>query len=125
MNTSVLVVDDEPLALQMLAGIVKQAGCDVIQATNGEEALHLALQQKPFLIIADVNMPQKDGITFVNELRNDQEYGKNVSVILLTQDDSTSTLNEALQIGITTYLAKSTLNPDELKQQIQTLQSGQ
>ncbi len=125
MNPTVLVADDDTLALQALVATVKEAGCEVLQANNGEEALHLALQQHPFLIIIDVNMPKKDGIAFVTELRQDQPYGKQAIVILLTQDESTTTLNKALQAGITTYLVKSTLDMNDLKKQIVSLVAAQ
>src|SRR3546814_18372456 len=69
MAKSVLVVDDSASVRQVVGIALKSAGYDVIEASDGKDALGKLNGQKVHLIISDVNMPNMDGITFVKEVK--------------------------------------------------------
>ena len=81
--TRVLVADDDPWILRMVAAVLGQRGYTVDLARDGEEAYGKALQNAPDLLITDVMMPKMDGWTFVRRLRSHRELSL-VPVIFLT-----------------------------------------
>jgi CheY-like chemotaxis protein len=119
MTKKVLIVDDDKLVRESIDAMLRGSGHETLEAENGQKGLDTALAQHPDLIIADVRMPELDGITMAEKLRQD-EWGKNVPVIILSDDDTTGTINQALTSGVTVYLSKSGLTSDSLKQQLLT-----
>lgn len=117
MTKKVLIIDDDPLIRESLGVLLHNEGHEVIEAENGLKGYELALDQHPDLVIADVRMPELTGVEMAQKLRQD-EWGKTVPVIILTNDDETTTINEALAAGVTVYLSKVTLTPDDLRQQL-------
>lgn len=80
----ILIVEDDTNVRKALADYLIANGFDdVVTAVNGTEGLTCARGQKPDLIISDINMPQMDGYTFIQELRNDVQL-KDVPVLVLT-----------------------------------------
>lgn len=112
----ILVVDDDNIMRAGITAMLKNANQDVLEASDGDAALAVALKEKPDLIVTDIRMPHMSGLEMLEELRKD-EWGKTVPVIILTADESNETINEALESGITSYFAKSS-DPATLQQQI-------
>ena len=79
----VLVVDDEESAREFVSAIMAAEGWDVIEGENGQEAIDLAIEEEPSLIILDVNMPIKTGFEAFRELRKDYRT-ENIPIIMLT-----------------------------------------
>ena len=79
----VLIADDEQDCIDFVRETLADMPCEVLAAMDGEEALKVAREQKPDLVILDVQMPRKDGFTVFAELRADSELGS-VPVIMLT-----------------------------------------
>ena len=72
MSKTILVVDDEERMRALLRAYLTQEGFTVLTAANGREALQVARQLKPDLIVLDVMMPEMDGYTFLRLYRQDQ-----------------------------------------------------
>lgn len=117
MSKTVLVVEDDNLTRKSLVNLLIEKGLVVHEAVNGKAGLEQALATHPDLIVADVRMPEMDGITMIGEMRKD-EWGKNVPVIVLTTDETTTTVNEALKAGVTVYLPKMTLDGQAIADQV-------
>lgn len=81
---TILIVEDEPALLNVYADELGDEGFRVLKASNGQEGLEYALREKPDLILLDILMPIMDGITMMGKLREKNEYGKTVPIILLT-----------------------------------------
>ncbi|GAC1391680.1 MAG: hypothetical protein NVSMB46_05070 [Candidatus Saccharimonadales bacterium] len=113
----VLVIDDDVLIRNSLGELLKNEQHEVMTAENGKEGFELALDNKPDLIITDVRMPIMSGMDMVDALRNDT-WGKTVPIIVLTNDETTDSINDALQSGVTVYLSKTTVDPTALAEQI-------
>ena len=79
----ILIVDDEPDAVEFVKAVLENDHTSVISARNGEAGLELAKAERPDLIILDVQMPKKDGFTAFAELRANEET-KEIPVIMLT-----------------------------------------
>jgi len=85
MAKTILIVDDSASLRQVVSIALKSAGYDVIEGTDGKDALSKLKGQKVHLIISDVNMPNMDGISFVKEVKKLTEY-KFTPVIMLTTE---------------------------------------
>jgi CheY-like chemotaxis protein len=83
--TSVLVVDDEDVLLEMIAALIEDLGYRAITATNGREALEAlrAEATAPSLIISDVMMPQMNGTSLARALRDDARFA-HVPLVLMS-----------------------------------------
>jgi len=102
----ILIVEDEkPLMNALFAKLTKE-GYGLLRATDGEEGLKMALKKKPDLILTDIIMPVMDGITMLGHLRED-DWGKNVPVIILTNLSDEIRLKEAQDNNVNDYLVKS------------------
>ena len=104
-----LVVDDEKRLVSLIHEYLTQAGFHVVSAYNGKEALTVARQEKPDLIILDVMMPEMDGYEFMRKHRAEN----NTPIILLTArvDDEEKVIG--LEVGADDYMTKP-FRPREL-----------
>ena len=98
-----LVVDDEPNILELLAASLRFAGFEVQTASNGQQALAIAQSYRPDLLVLDVMMPEIDGFTVVRRLR---EAGMRSPVVFLTARDSTQDKVTGLTLGGDDYVTK-------------------
>jgi len=98
-----LVVDDEPTILELLAGTLRFAGFDVLTAVSGAEALRAAAAAKPDLILLDVMMPDRDGFDVIRRIR---AGGPRIPVIFLTARDSVHERVTGLTLGGDDYVTK-------------------
>lgn len=79
----ILVVDDEADAVEFARTVLEEAGYEVATASDGIEGLEKTQEEKPDLVILDVDMPEKDGFAVFAEIRKDPEL-KSVKVVMLT-----------------------------------------
>ena len=98
-----LVVDDEPNILELLATSLRFAGFEVTTATNGREALAAARKVRPDLVVLDVMMPDMDGFDVVRRMRGE---GVQVPVLFLTARDATEDKVAGLTVGGDDYVTK-------------------
>lgn len=117
MNKTVLLVDDDKLVRESLARVLTEKGLTVLEAVNGKEGLEKALAGGIDLVVTDVIMPEVDGLAMLGSLREDVN-GKEIPAIILSNDEQTETLNQAMQAGVTVYLSKASLDADGLADQI-------
>jgi DNA-binding response OmpR family regulator len=99
----VLVVDDEPKAIELLQEFLTVKGYEVLTAPNGEEALRKVKEDRPHLILLDICMPKMDGLEVLKRVREiDQEVG----VIMVTAVHEEETGRQALKLGAFDYITK-------------------
>ena len=102
----ILVADDEPQVLDIVARILDGAGHHVLTAIDGDEALRRVYETHPDLVFLDIRMPRKDGATVAQRMRDDPRT-RDIPVVFLT---GLIRINEAEQRGGRTgrnlYLAK-------------------
>ncbi len=119
MSKTVLVIDDDNLVRRTLGNLLRSAGLVVEEAENGKLGLDAALKSHPDLIVTDIHMPEMNGHEMIDALRKD-EWGKKVSIIVLSTDESMGSINKALEAGVTFYLDKTGTDPDTLVTQVMT-----
>ena len=102
----VLLVEDEPTTRIMMEGVLhKLLGCKVYTAENGKDALTMALEVIPQIIITDWLMPVMDGLEFCRTLRA-TDWGQSMYVIMLTGVETEENIVEAFEAGVDDYVTK-------------------
>jgi len=101
----ILAVDDEPASLEAMTDFLKRNLFRVINASNGWDALHVARNLRPDLILLDLEMPVMSGIDILKRLR-EMDLTKNIPVIMVTGRRDEELVAEALRIGIRDYIVK-------------------
>jgi two-component system phosphate regulon response regulator PhoB len=112
MKPKILVVDDEPDALELIQYNLKAAGYDVITAADGEEALKKARAANPALVILDVMLPEVDGLEVCKRLRREPATAA-VPIIMLTAKAGEIDRVLGLELGADDYVTKP-FSPREL-----------
>ncbi|MEW6071012.1 MAG: diguanylate cyclase [Planctomycetota bacterium] len=101
----ILAVDDDPVSLRLLVRHLALAGHEVITATNGKQALALALQENPQIVVTDWMMPEMDGIQLCRTLRRFGS-GRNLYILILTGRAEEDRVVEAFEAGVDDYIVK-------------------
>jgi DNA-binding response OmpR family regulator len=114
----VLVVDDERTIGEVVCRYLRREGFDTRVAGDGFEALALAAQQAPDLVVLDLMLPGIDGLEVMRRLR--QDHPGRVAVILLTAKDAESERVIGLQGGADDYVVKP-FSPSELVARVQAV----
>ena len=112
----VLVADDEPRINRLVALSLASDGFRVVTAAGGEEALQIAAEAKPDIVLLDVRMPDIDGIEVMRRLREERP----VPVILLTASATMADRTRGLDLGADDYVAKP-FHPDELAARVRAV----
>ena len=109
---TILTVDDTASMRQMISFTLNSVGHEVIQASDGNEALKALVGKKIDLVIADVNMPNMDGITLVKSLRALADY-KFTPILMLTTESQEAKRQQGKIAGATGWIVKP-FNPEQL-----------
>lgn len=105
--TTVLIVDDSIVCQRAAGACVQAIGCEVRYASDGCDALESVNQEKPDIVLTDVQMPNMDGLELVERLRD--EYPQ-MPVILMTGFGSEEVAARALRAGASSYVPKENLS---------------
>jgi two-component system chemotaxis response regulator CheY len=105
-TVKVLVVDDSRAMRAILARMLREVGCEVVEAGNGREALEVVREGGvPALLLVDWNMPEMNGLELVRALRG--ELGeRDVPIMMVTTEIETAQVVRALAAGANEYLMK-------------------
>jgi two-component system, chemotaxis family, chemotaxis protein CheY len=123
MSKTVLVVDDSSSLRSLVKMALVRAGYTVIEGGDGKEGLaQLDKAGKVHLIVSDVNMPNMDGITFVQQIKQHAKH-RFIPVIMLTTEDEVGKMQQAKAAGARAWLVKP-FNPPELLDVVTRLASA-
>jgi len=117
--TRVLVADDERDILELVAFRLERSGYEIVRANDGEEALRLALEQRPDLAVLDVMMPCLSGYDVTREIRRHDET-RTMPVILLTARALEADITRGFEAGADDYLKKP-FSPQELDARVRAI----
>jgi DNA-binding response OmpR family regulator len=101
----ILVIDDDVVSLRFVSSLLREKGYDVLVAEDGQHGWHLAVTQKPDLIVTDLVMPYRDGFQLLQAIRDDRELSK-VPVIVLSMRDHEEDVVRGLDDGADDYIVK-------------------
>jgi len=102
---TVLVIDDDPVILELLRVNFEIEGFDVICATDGEEGLRRAHTDRPDVVISDIMMPRRDGLQLLTDLKADPAT-EDLPVILLSAKAQKSEVEHGMDMGADDYITK-------------------
>ncbi len=114
MKKTILTVDDSATVRQMVSFTLKSAGYEVMEATDGQDAL-AKLNHQPFslsMVVTDLNMPAMDGIGLIQRLRAHSTY-KYVPIVVLTTESEPAKKQAARSAGATAWIVKP-FRPEQL-----------
>ena len=100
-----LVVEDFEDSRYMMRRLLEMAGYSVVEATDGREAVDIALQKHPSLILMDLSLPKLDGLSATREIRKHRGFA-NVPIVAVSAHDGPESRNEALAAGCNEYMTK-------------------
>ncbi|MCL4111902.1 UNVERIFIED_CONTAM: hypothetical protein GTU68_063554 [Idotea baltica] len=118
-DARILVVDDEPDILEFVGYNLEKAGYQVKQASNGFEALELAQQHDPHLILLDIMMPEMDGVSACHKFRNDKTFEDTLIAFLTARHEEYSEI-AGLGAGADDYIHKP-ISPRLLNSRVKAL----
>lgn len=122
MTVRVLVADDHALFRDGLVSLLEAAGYEVVaQVENGEQAVKVAVELQPEIVLLDITMPTLNGLEALRRLRQDLPESK---LVILTVSDDEKDLDEAIRAGANGFLLKS-LDADEFLDLLDGLQRGE
>lgn len=113
----ILFIEDESALQKTFGDILKQEGYEMISALDGEIGLRLAKTKKPNLILLDLILPKVHGFEVLKKLKEDKET-KDVPIIVLTNLEGIRDVEQALELGATTYLVKAQYSLEEVIEKI-------
>jgi two-component system cell cycle response regulator len=101
----VLTVDDSKVVRSMVMRHLQPYGCEVVEATNGQEGVEAAKQHMPDLVLLDVTMPVMDGKQALAAMRADAAT-KAIPVVMLTAESGRELVMEIVKLGVSGYIVK-------------------
>lgn len=102
----IMMVDDEPVILQVIQTLLEEGGCTNFVATSqGLEAVGLLVEKRPDVLLLDLMMPDMDGLEILSRMQRDNIV-KDIPVIVLTSSTDPTVKLKALELGATDFLAK-------------------
>lgn len=102
-----LIVDDDEATLRLYRLLLEQAGMTVIEARNGLEALRLALEFKPEIIVSDIRLPLVSGIEVIRQIRNHPRLG-HTPILVVTAMATDESRRRSENAGCDAFLVKPT-----------------
>lgn len=119
----ILTVDDNPTMRRIILNTLRRVGySDIIEASNGKDAMAKLQVEKIDFVITDWDMPEMDGIELVSNIRKSDEF-KSLPVIMISTRSVKEDIIEALKTGVNSYIVKP-FTPDTLKEKIDQIISN-
>ncbi len=118
----VLIVDDNQDSRELVVKVLKNKGYEMIEATDGEEAIEKAVGERPDLILLDISIPKLDGYEVTRRLKSREEF-KETPIVALTAHAMKGDRAKALEVGCEGYISKP-INIRELPDQVKSYLRG-
>ncbi|MBC7231539.1 MAG: response regulator [Actinobacteria bacterium] len=118
-KASALVVDDDRLLLRLVELNLGKAGIEVLLADSGREALRIAREERPDVILLDLMMPVMDGLQVMQELKSARET-RDIPVIMLTAKSGRDDRRRCEELGAVAYVTKP-FSLEELRSTVRSI----
>jgi len=119
----VLVIDDDPMAVELIAERVMGLGSTVFRAYGGREAIEIAQRELPDLIVLDLMMPEVTGFDVVDSLRQRPETAR-IPILVVTAKQMTETERMRLNGYVTAIIEKTQYSSDQFAIEVHRAMSG-
>jgi two-component system, cell cycle response regulator DivK len=121
-SKKILVVEDNEDSRELVVKILKNKGYEMIEASDGEEALQKAISERPSLILMDISIPKIDGYEVTKRLKSMDEL-KEIPIVALTAHAMKGDREKFISVGFEGYISKP-INIRELPEQIRAYLRG-
>lgn len=115
----ILVVDDSEMIRNFHCYILKNAGFKVLSAVDGADGLEKMYLDKINLVVTDINMPNMDGLTFIEHLRSNEKF-QDIPVIIISTEDEAEDKQRGFDAGANVYIVKP-VEPAKLAESVAML----
>jgi CheY-like chemotaxis protein len=102
---TILVAEDRDASRELARTLLEHSGYAVLEASNGAEAIQIACDRLPDLVLCDLQMPVKNGFEVLHELRQDKRF-QSTPIVALTASAMMGDKDKAMMEGFTAYLTK-------------------
>jgi two-component system, sensor histidine kinase and response regulator len=120
----ILFIEDEPSLQKTIGDVLSSEEFKLVSALDGDIGLRLADEIQPDLILLDLNLPELGGIDVLNKLKH-SDRTKHIPVIILTNSEDMESIQEAIDLGATTYLVKINYKLEDIVEKIKaTIHAG-
>jgi two-component system, chemotaxis family, chemotaxis protein CheY len=113
----ICIVDDDISLIEIYKIKLEEDGFDVITAEDGEQGLVAIKQEKPDLALVDLNMPNKNGIEMMEEIRRDKDLSR-IKIIILTNYDDMDTVKKIEKYNASFYIVKANATPQKVSDMV-------
>jgi CheY-like chemotaxis protein len=118
----VLIADNEPDIVELVRFELEREGYEVLRAANGQQALELAQEHKPDLVLVDVHMPKLDGYEVTRQIRADEQLSP-MAVMILSGSVLESDIAQSFEAGANQHMGKP-FSPVALRTEVDALLKG-
>ncbi len=118
---TILLAEDEKDVSEMYKVAFEKAGFRVLLANTGKETILIAKDEKPDVILLDINMPEKDGFEVLKEISEDwstYQTLKNIPIIVVSNYSNPQDISYCLKMGAQDYIVKAEWTPDRIVEKI-------
>jgi len=112
MKEKILIVEDNPQSMRLIEMVLRAKGYTLVKAIDGEEALDVAVEERPDLIIMDIQLPKLNGLEVTKRLRETSAFS-HIPIIAITAYAMKGDKEKAINAGCDAYLTKP-INTREL-----------
>lgn len=119
----IVFIEDEPTLQKALGDFLRQHGHTVSAAFDGESGLALIRRKTPQLVVLDLILPRLHGLEVMERMRREPELSA-IPVIVLTNLDSTESVERAVELGAKAYLVKTNYTLEEILQKVEAALGG-
>ncbi len=123
MPEKILIVEDNPQSMRLIEMVLRAKGYTLLEATDGREALEVAVRDEPSLIIMDIQLPEMNGLEVIRRLRRMPAFN-HVPVIAITAYAMKGDKEKFIESGFDAYLSKP-INTRELPGVVAEMLAGQ
>lgn len=117
---TILLIEDDPLLIDIYSTKLKESGFEVTVAPDGEKGLKSLEAQLPDLVLLDIVLPKQNGWEVLSKIRGDDRF-KSLKVVLLSNLGQKEEIEKGLSLGADRYLIKAHFTPTQVVQEIQKL----
>jgi two-component system cell cycle response regulator DivK len=101
----ILIVEDNPANMRLIKMVLRDKGYSLLEATDGEEALAIAIKERPDLIVMDIQLPKMDGLEVTRRLRQASRFSQ-VPIIALTASTMEGDREKIMAAGCDEHVSK-------------------
>lgn len=117
MSFTIMIVDDSEIIRSVLGRTIKMTEVpydEILEAENGVEGLKILENEVPDVILTDINMPEMNGVEFINKLREEEEY-RDTPIVVVSTEGSETRIQQLMDLGISGYLRKP-FTPESIRE---------